>query len=44
LVAFLDHDDLRDESNEYGAFSHFSVWPRGNSGAVAPKLMSAQGR
>lgn len=27
LVAFIDHDDLRDESNEYGAFSHFSVWP-----------------
>jgi len=23
LVAFIDHDDLRDESNEYGAFSHF---------------------
>jgi len=26
LVAFIDHDDLRDESNEYGAFSHF-LWP-----------------
>ncbi len=44
LVAFLDDDDLRDESNEYGAFSHFSMWARGNSGAHAPKLMSLQGR
>ncbi len=23
LVAFIEHDDLRDESNEYGTFSHF---------------------
>jgi len=44
LVAFLDDDDLRDESNEYWAFSHFCMWPRGNSGAHAPKLMSLQGR
>jgi hypothetical protein len=44
LVAFINHDDLRDESNEYGTFSHFSVWPRCNSGADAPNLMSAQGR
>ena len=28
LVDFIDHDDLRDESNEYGTFSHFSLWPR----------------
>jgi hypothetical protein len=27
LVAFIDHDDLRDESNEYGTFSHFSFAP-----------------
>ena len=44
LIAFIDHHDLRDESNKYRAFSHFSVWPRRNSGADAPKLMSAQGR
>jgi len=44
LVAFVNHDDLRDESNEYGAFSHFSVWPRGNSGADAPDFIGAQGR
>ncbi len=23
LVAFIDHDDLRNESNEYGTFRHF---------------------
>ena len=32
LVGFIDHDDLRDESNEYRAFSHFSVWPQYRSG------------
>jgi hypothetical protein len=25
LVSFLEHHDLRDESNEYGTFSHFPV-------------------
>jgi len=25
LIAIVENDDLRDESNEYGAFSHFSV-------------------
>jgi hypothetical protein len=44
LVAFIDHDDLRDESNEYGAFSHFSVRPEYSHRVDAPKLMSAQGR
>ena len=37
LVAFIDHDDLRDESNKYGAFSHFSVWPQAFPG---PMLLS----
>ncbi len=27
LVALIKHDDLRDKTNEYGAFSHFSLWP-----------------
>jgi hypothetical protein len=44
LVAFVNHNDLRDESNEYGTFSHFSVWPRYNSGADAPDFIGAQGR
>lgn len=34
LVAFIDHDDLRDESNEYGAFSHFSVRPYAVPGPI----------
>ncbi len=33
LVAFIEHDNLRDQSNQYGAFSHFS------SGPVAPGPM-----
>jgi hypothetical protein len=44
LIAFIDHDYLGDKSNEYGAFSHFSVWPPCRSGADAPKLMSTKGR
>lgn len=44
LVAYIDHDDLRDESNEYGAFSHFSVWPPCRSGADAPDSIGVQGR
>src|SRR5205823_5144496 len=43
LVGFVDHDDLRDESNEYGAFSHFSVWPL-PSGTLLPGSVGAQGR
>src|SRR5260370_32181211 len=27
LVAFIEHHDLRDQSYEYGTFSHFSLWP-----------------
>ena len=38
LVAFIEHDDLRDESNEYGAFGHFFLSPRCRSGAVVPDL------
>jgi len=37
LVAFFKHYDLRDQSNQYGAFSHFLVAPCG-SGAEAPVL------
>ena len=44
LVSFIDHDDLRDESNKYGAFSHFSAWPQYRSGADAPDFIGAQGR
>ena len=33
LVAFIKDHDLRDETNEYGAFSHFSVRPR-SSGPI----------
>jgi hypothetical protein len=35
---------LRDETNEYGAFRHFSVWLRFGSGADAPNVMIAKGR
>ena len=44
LVAFIDHDDLRDKSNEYGAFRHFSVWLPCRSGADAPDSIGVQGR
>src|SRR2546427_2072077 len=35
LVAFIKHDDLRNESNEYGTFSHFLCGPCGSG----PKLL-----
>src|SRR6266404_2585570 len=44
LVAVVEHDGLRDESNEYGAFRHFSVWLRFSIGAHAPNMMIAKGR
>ena len=44
LVAVVEHDGLRDETNEYGAFRHFSVWLRFESGAAAPNMMIAKGR
>ena len=44
LVAVVENDGLRDESNEYGAFRHFSVWLRFGSGADAPDVMIAKGR
>ena len=44
LVTVVEHDGLRDETNEYGAFRHFSVWLRFGSGADAPNVMIARGR
>ena len=44
LVAVVENDGLRDETNEYGAFRHFSVWLRFSSGADAPNVMIAKGR
>ena len=44
LVAVVQHDGLRDETNEYGAFRHFSVWLRFSIGADAPNVMIAKGR
>jgi len=37
LVAFIDHDNLRNKSNEYGAFSHSLYDPCANP-AVTPNL------
>jgi hypothetical protein len=34
LVAFIDHHDLRNQSNEYGAFSHCPVWPHATPGPM----------
>src|SRR5260370_31892769 len=44
LVAFIDHHDLRNKSNEYGAFSHFSVWSPCCSGAYTPDSIGAERR
>src|SRR6266403_497477 len=44
LVAVVEHHGLRDKTNEYGAFRHFSVWLRFGSGADAPNMMTAKGR
>ena len=44
LVAVVENDGLWDESNEYGAFRHFSVWLRFSSGADAPNVVIAKGR
>ena len=43
LVAFIDHDNLRDESYEYGTFSHFLCGPSAVR-ADAPHSFAAQGR
>src|SRR5258708_31256664 len=44
LVAFINHDHLRNESNEYGTFSHFSVWSSFGSGADTPDSIGAERR
>lgn len=36
LVAFVQHHNLRNKSNEYRALGHFCLWPRRFSGADAP--------
>jgi hypothetical protein len=44
LIAVVEHDRLRYETNEYGAFRHFSVWLLFSGGADAPNVMIAKGR
>ena len=38
LVAFVEHYNLRNQSNEYGAFSHFVFSPGCNIRIVAPQV------
>ncbi len=44
LVAVIEHHGLRNKSNEYGAFGHFSVCPHRCMGGGSPPRMSPTGR
>jgi hypothetical protein len=40
----VKHDGLRDETNEYRAFRHFSDWLRFGIEAETPNVMIAKGQ